>query len=245
MPIIGIGCAIAAIVLFLGRLLPRQAITDRLLMPAVGLGLAALLLTPTVWSAIPAIDNIAADLPMAGQSQGFGGTGGASGNSRRFAFDRQGTTTTNQPAPTGASGGSPAAGPGNGGNSVDTALITYLEANQGSTKYLLAVPSSQTADSIILSTNKAVMALGGFSGSDPILTSSQLKALVANGTVRYFLPNGSGGFGGGPGGQSSSTTSWVTQSCKVVPSSQWQSSTSTTSSGFGGSSQLYDCKASS
>ncbi|GHO86088.1 ArnT family glycosyltransferase [Dictyobacter formicarum] len=243
MPIIAIACALAAIILFLGRLLPRQTISTRLLLPAVGLGLVALLLTSAVWSAIPAVDNIVADLPTAGQSQGFGG-GGAPGTGRRFTFDRQ-STTSSQQAPTGGSGGPPANAGGNGGRNIDTALIKYLEANQGNTKYLLAVPSSQTADSIILSTNKAVMALGGFSGSDPILTSSQLKALVANGTVRYFLLNGSGGFGGGPGGQSSSATSWVTQSCKAVPSSQWQSSSSTNAGGFGGSSQLYDCKATS
>ena len=46
-----------------------------------------------------------------------------------------------------------------------------------------------TADPIILATNKPVMSLGGFGGSDPILTTSQLAALVANGTVRFFLLN--------------------------------------------------------
>ena len=72
---------------------------------------------------------------------------------------------------------------------TNTALISYLEANQGTTKFLVAVPSSMTADAIILATNKPVMSLGGFSGSDPILTTSQLAALVKNGTVRFFLLN--------------------------------------------------------
>ena len=113
-------------------------------------GLAALLLTPAVWSAIPGLQNITQDLPIAGTDQQ-----GASG----------GATTIN----------------------VDTALVSYLEAHQGSTKYLVAVSSANQASSIILATNKPVMALGGFSGSDPILTTSQLAALVANNTVRYFL----------------------------------------------------------
>ncbi|GCE16811.1 hypothetical protein [Dictyobacter kobayashii] len=239
-PVIAIVCALAAAILFLARLLPRLAFTTRLLLSVVGLALAALLLTSAVWSAIPAVNNIVADLPTAGASQqGFGG--GGAGTGRRFAFDRQGTTSGQQ-APT---GGAPANAGGAPGGNVDSALLKYLEANQGSTKYLLAVPSSQSADSIILSTNKAVMALGGFSGSDPILTSSQLKALVANNTVRYFLLNSAGGFGEGPGGQSSSATSWVTQSCTVVSSSQWQSSSATSTGGFGGSSHLYDCKAAS
>ena len=69
-------------------------------------------------------------------------------------------------------------------------MLSYLEKNQGSTKYLVAVTSSQTADPIIISTGKPVMALGGFSGNDDILTVSQLAQLVKNGTVRYFLLDG-------------------------------------------------------
>ena len=176
----------------------------------------------------------------------------------------------------------PTAGPSaNGGfgggradntTSTNTALISYHEAHQGNAKYLVAVPSSMVGDSIILATNKPVMSLGGFSGSDPILTSSQLASLVANGTVRYFLLNGGGfsgrgqgsfledlppairerieegGFGGGAfgGGTQSSLSSWVTQNCSAVPSNQWQSSTSSTQNpgrGFGaGSGSLYDCE---
>jgi hypothetical protein len=81
------------------------------------------------------------------------------------------------------------------------------------------------------------MALGGFSGSDPILTTAQLAALVKSGTVRYFLLNGTGG--GDPGGGQSALVSWITQHTTVVPSSQWQSSTAT-GGGFGGGSQLYE-----
>jgi hypothetical protein len=32
-----------------------------------------------------------------------------------------------------------------------------------------------------------MMTLGGFSGSDPILTPSQLASLIKCGTVRFFL----------------------------------------------------------
>ena len=108
-----------------------------------------------------------------------------------------------------------------------------------------------TADNIILATNKPVMALGGFGGSDPILTTDQLAALVSKGTVRYFLLGSFGGgrqippqfleeipeqfrdrFGdssggrGGFGGQQSALTSWVTQHCTSVTV---------------GGNQLYDC----
>ncbi len=119
-------------------------------------------------------------------------------------------------------------------------LIHYLEAHQGTAKFLVAVTSSNEADAIILAANKPVMTLGGFSGSDPILTTNQLAALVKSGTVRFFLINDS--TGGGPGGSSQSALiAWITQHCKVVSSSQWQSSSTTSSfGGFGGAEQLYE-----
>jgi len=119
--------------------------------------------------------------------------------------------------------------------SSDATLISYLEAHQGTAKYLVAVLNSLQADPIILATNKPVMTMGGFSGTDPILTTSTLSALVKSGQVKYFLINGSGG------GSQSALITWITQNCTVVPSSQWQSSaTSSSSGGFGGAVQLYE-----
>ena len=204
-PVIAVVCTIAAIVLFTARLLPWSRYNTRILIPVLCLGLMALMLTSAVWSAVPGLENIAANLPVAGPSQqGF------------------------------------ASGPGGSNITTNTALISYLEAHQGNATYLVAVASSNEADTIILATNKPVMALGGFSGSDPILTTSQLAQLVAQGTIRYFLLNGSSG---GPGGGQSSLTSWVTQHCTTVSTSSYQSgSTSSNTGGFGGGGQLYDCK---
>jgi 4-amino-4-deoxy-L-arabinose transferase-like glycosyltransferase len=123
---------------------------------------------------------------------------------------------------------------------VNSDLIAYLEAHSTAGSYLFATTSSMTASPYIIATGKPVMALGGFSGSDPILTVAQLQALVANGTVRYFLlGGGGGGFGGGSSG-SSSATSWVTNSCSAVSSSEWSGS-GNTSNGQGLGLQLYDC----
>jgi 4-amino-4-deoxy-L-arabinose transferase-like glycosyltransferase len=204
----------------------------RYVLPVLSVAVLGLMITPTVWAAIPVIQDTSVQLPVAGPTQQEG-------------FGRIGVT--------------------NDGSGTNTALIRYLEAHQGNAKYLLATASSMTADSIILATNRPVMALGGFGGSDPILTTSQLAALVKSGTVRFFLL---GSFGGGfqppsqnidqvpgqfrdfrgpgargPGGQQSSLTSWVTQHYTTVSTSQLQSSS--TGSGFGsgpgGASQLYDC----
>ncbi|HEX6552382.1 MAG TPA: glycosyltransferase family 39 protein [Ktedonobacteraceae bacterium] len=198
-PLIAIPCALAAVILFAARLMPRLRLNARVLAPTLCVGLLALMLTSAVWSTIPVLANEASSLPVAGAS-GQSGVG----------LGERGT--------------------------ADTALIRYLEAHRGSAKYLVAVASSNEADAIILATNQPVMALGGFSGSDPILTTAQLAALVKNGTVRYFLLNGSGR--GGPGGGQSTLISWITQHGTVVSSSQWQSSSSSGSGGFGSSGQL-------
>jgi 4-amino-4-deoxy-L-arabinose transferase-like glycosyltransferase len=227
-------CAIAVIVLVIARMAPRIGVIAphaRYLLPALGVGVLALMLAPTVWAAVPVIQNTTAQLPVAGPSQ-------ANGLSGNFAGGRDDNGGTNQ------------------------ALVSYLLANQGKATYIVATPSSMTADSIILATNKPVMALGGFGGSDPILTTDQLAALVSKGTVRYFLLGSFGGgrqvppqfldqipeqfrdfisggdgegfgdrgFGGrgGFGGQQGALTSWVTQHCTVVP-------------GIVGGNQLYDC----
>ena len=143
----------------------------------------------------------------------------------------------------------------NESSTTDPALIHYLEADQGHAKFLVATASSTTTDGIILATNKPVMAMGGFSGRDQILTTSQLATLVTNGTVRFFLismprqstrqQHGSisgslgsrfGGFGGGFGGfgnGQSNLTTWVTQHCSTVPANQWQSTSTSSSTGTG------------
>ncbi|MDQ2740700.1 MAG: hypothetical protein M3Z66_00100 [Chloroflexota bacterium] len=74
--------------------------------------------------------------------------------------------------------------------------------------------SSNQAALIIIATGDPVMSLGGFSGSDPILTTAKLAALAKQGVVRYFLL----GAGGGPGGPdgNSGATSWIQQHSRLV-----------------------------
>lgn len=117
---------------------------------------------------------------------------------------------------------------------TNTVLIKYLEAHQGHTKYLVATASSMGAESIIIATGKPVMALGGFSGNDQILTTGQLARLVANGTVHYFLVQ-SGGQGGGGG--NTTLTTWVTTHGTVVPASRYE--TASTATQGGGQTALY------
>jgi 4-amino-4-deoxy-L-arabinose transferase-like glycosyltransferase len=114
------------------------------------------------------------------------------------------------------------------GANGNTKLIDFLMKDYQEGTYLLAVTNANSASPIILQTGLPVMAMGGFIGSDPAITVDQLGKLAKAGKVKYFM---TGGMGGG-GGQSSEITKWIEQNCKVVPTSEYES-TSTTSKGNG------------
>jgi 4-amino-4-deoxy-L-arabinose transferase-like glycosyltransferase len=150
-----------------------------------------------------------------GPSSGFGGPGGTrpSGAGVPTGPPPAGATSSSQAPPTG-SAGTPARGFGGGpgGASVSASLIRYLEANQGSAKYLVAANGSMTTAPIIIQTGKAVVTIGGFNGADPAPTVSRLAKMVAAGELKYVLLSSDGGFGGpGGGGSASALSAWVKQ----------------------------------
>jgi 4-amino-4-deoxy-L-arabinose transferase-like glycosyltransferase len=105
------------------------------------------------------------------------------------------------------------AGGGMRGQNVDNAKLDEL-LDGTLTKWSAAVDGSSTAAGLELSTNTPVMAIGGFSGSDPVPTLSQFQQYVASQQVTYFIAsNDQGGGPGGPGGfggkQHSDIDRWV------------------------------------
>lgn len=131
------------------------------------------------------------------------------------------------------------------GNEDITKLVDYLKSNITSEKYLVAVQSATgTASQIIINTGESVMTLGGFSGSDQILTLDEFKELVNKGEIRYVITGGQGR------GGNNEIMSWVQENGVLVPESKWDNSkTSTTGNktlnqGFarGNSIELYDLK---
>lgn len=264
-PIILMLSALVAVILITARFFGSFHV-DSLARTATTIGLLAVLIAPTTWAALT-LQGSGQDLPSAGPSGGMFGGGGFGGGQR--IFSRTGRAENGQRSTQRVT--APHMGDGGpGSSSNDSKLQQYLLANQGSTRFLVAVPSSQSADSLILNTGKPVMAMGGFSGSDPILDAQKVAALVKNNTVRFFLLSGDsrtnqqssqtntskgmtnqqqaggpGGFGGGPGRQSA-VTEWVTTHCSTVPTDQWQATQSQSQNQgqggpFGGSQQLYDC----
>jgi 4-amino-4-deoxy-L-arabinose transferase-like glycosyltransferase len=211
----------------------RPILGRRGMVAALLLGVAALLAAPAVWSAETVIAADSGLTPRAGpvsttsnggpggftmagrsgSSQspggGFAPSGGKTGSTSKSLSSR--LTASFQPR----SGNSqPSGGGGSGtGDQVNKALLKYLEAHQGTATYLFATTNAGTAEPYIIATGKPVMALGGFTGSDPILTTAQLAQLAKEGKVKYFLLSGGGGMGGN---NSSSLTTWIQQHSKLV-----------------------------
>jgi 4-amino-4-deoxy-L-arabinose transferase-like glycosyltransferase len=96
---------------------------------------------------------------------------------------------------------------------TDSALVSLLRGT-GAT-WAAATVGSQLAGSLELASGKAVLAIGGFMGSDPTPTLDQFKQYVAAGKVSYFIagqgdPQGGAGPGGaGSGATGRSIASWV------------------------------------
>ncbi|SDO37424.1 4-amino-4-deoxy-L-arabinose transferase [Nakamurella panacisegetis] len=154
--------------------------------------------------------------PTAGPATARGGFpgGGAlpSGlTSGDFSGTMPGGTMPSGTLPSGTSGTMPSgalpSGMGGGGSTTtNTALVALL--NKTTNRWAAATVSAQSAETYILSSDKAVMAIGGFSGTDNSPTLAQFQAYVAAGDIHYFISGGFGGGGGGfAGGQSGSTTS--------------------------------------
>jgi 4-amino-4-deoxy-L-arabinose transferase-like glycosyltransferase len=169
---------------------------------AGGLALAMLLAGPAAYAVSTMQTAYSGGDPAAGPSSGqTSGVGGQAGGQ------------------TGGFGGGPGGGQGGpggpGSSNLSTATLDYLVANQGDATWLVAVSDSTTASSIELSTGKAVISMGGFSGSDSAMTLDKLQSLVASGQLRFVV---AGNSGGGPGGQTanSAATSWVTSTCTLV-----------------------------
>ncbi len=158
---------------------------------------------------------------------------------------------------TGLNGGRSGLQP-NGGFTFPTGdqkrLVEYLRSQRTAEEWLVAVQSAGQAESIIISSGEPVMTIGGFSGSDAILTEQQLRDKIDDGQVRFFLVSagglGRGGFGPGGGfGRGGIASSFVSTECSEVPATTWQSGSGTAGeTSFAGgptsaSFTLYDCKA--
>ncbi len=148
--------------------------------------------------------------PGAAAGGGFGGGGGFAG---------------------GAPGGGVPGGGGFGGGGLSSAELRWLQSQDRGQRWIVAVDSSMQASSAIID-GYSVVALGGFSGSDPAGTAARVADLVEQGKLRFIAAGGGfGGFGGSGGGTGLANA--VSLACAPVDSARW---------GGTGTSGLYDCK---
>ncbi|MBC1549109.1 glycosyltransferase family 39 protein [Listeria sp. FSL L7-1434] len=105
--------------------------------------------------------------------------------------------------------------------SVDSGLISYLQKNNTGETYLFGTTDATTAGPYIIKTKEAVMALGGFNGTDPTLTVKQLKQMIQSGEIKYFyLPSNSKA-------SDSDVVKWIQENGTEIDQSEWSSSSST------------------
>nr|WP_269778674.1 glycosyltransferase family 39 protein [Microlunatus antarcticus] len=138
-------------------------------------------------------------------SSGIGGGQGGPGGGQPPTQD--GTRTSGAQTDQAPSG----AGQGGGGQGSTTSTEVTDLLNATSTRWSAAVVGDQSAATLILSSSTAVMAVGGWGGSDDSPTLAQFQAYVTAGDITYFIAS-SGNGGGGQGGSDSSgsqITTWV------------------------------------
>lgn len=138
------------------------------------------------------------------------------------------------PTLAGSSDGIPSAGPsllssvggggGMGNSQVDTTLLKYLQKHQGNAEYLFATDDSSTAAPYIIKTGEAVMAMGGFNGTDKAITLKQFKKLVKEGKVKYYYS------GGKTGGSNNQIVNWIKKHAKKVTLNSSNTQTNNSSS---------------
>jgi hypothetical protein len=111
--------------------------------------------------------------------------------------------------PSGTTTGSTNPGPARTETATSTALVDLL--NGTSTRWSAAVVGDQSAATLILGTDTAVMAIGGWGGSDDAPTLAEFQSQVAAGQISYFVAGSGQGGGQGTDGTSSASeiTSWV------------------------------------
>ncbi len=133
---------------------------------ALSLSCALLALPPLLWATTP-LDGGASGLPYASPELLRGGA--APG--RPVGPAPQGVAA--QPAPN---------IPG-----AESALVGYLLSQRIGERFIAATGTAGTAAPIIVATGLPVMAIGGFSGSDPIVDGTAFARRVGEGQVRFVI----------------------------------------------------------
>ena len=228
-PMAGVGSALLLVVA--SRLARRAALG------VAAVALVAALAGPSAYAISTARTPHTGSIPSAGPAAaaGLGGPGGRFNGQRPGGFlPRNGLPPNGLPPaggflpgpPPGAHAGlAPRAG-GAGGllnaSTPSAAVVSTLKADASQYTWVAAAVGSNSAAGFQLATEKPVMAIGGFNGSDPSPTLAEFQNLVSGGKIHYFIGGGGfagRGFGGVQNGGSNASTqigSWVQSTFTAV-----------------------------
>jgi 4-amino-4-deoxy-L-arabinose transferase-like glycosyltransferase len=149
-----------------------------------------------------------------GPAAGAGGAGGAGGGfpgGGPNSFAGGGTQANGGFAGAGsAQGGAPGGGIGGllNGSNPGAAITKLLEQGSDGYRWVAATVGANNAAGYQLASGDAVMAIGGFNGTDPTPTLAQFEQYVRDGKIHYFIAGGGLG-GAGRSGTASAITQWV------------------------------------
>ncbi|HEY3766975.1 MAG TPA: glycosyltransferase family 39 protein [Gaiellales bacterium] len=141
----------------------------------------------------------------AGAPQGGGTIPRAGGTAGAPSF---GGGQTAAPVRTSGATGPGAIGAILGSSTPSAQLVKLLKSGSGY-RWAAASVGSNAAAGYQLASGEAVMAIGGFNGTDPAPTPAQFEAYVRRGEIHWFIAGGSGG--GGTGSDAAAITAWVKQ----------------------------------
>jgi 4-amino-4-deoxy-L-arabinose transferase-like glycosyltransferase len=205
-----IGLAVA--VLLVAWTHRRGRITTLVAVAAIVVALAG----PTAYTMATVATPHSGGIPAAGPAGasgrlGRGFRGARPGRAGAFAGGAAGAgglrALGGPPAQPGGFGPGPGAGTGTGRgpggpgglgllnrSTPSAALTTALEQGSGSYTWIAATVGSNEASGYQLATSRAVLAIGGFNGTDPAPTLSQFETYVQQGKIHFFIAtNGAGG----------------------------------------------------
>ena len=215
-PLLVAGLFAAVVVLGLHRL-PR-----RVALAAAALAVVTALAGPASYAVQTAGTAHTGSLPTAGPTVT---TGSGAGPGGRGGFGGPPGTAGQAPPgmaqgqrPTGGPAGGPAGGQPGGaggllqGSEPSAELTALLLEDADSYTWVAAAVGSNSASGYQLATERPVMAVGGFNGSDPSPTLEEFQEHVADGEIHWFI--GGSGFGQSMGGSdaSSEIAAWVEES---------------------------------
>lgn len=161
---------------------------------AIGAGLAGPLAYSLNTAATAHTGSIVTAGPVSGTMGGGRPGGGQGGPGTRGGQPPQGQPGTANPGGAGQDGGM---GGLLNGAQVSDQVLALLTANSADYTWVAATIGSQNAASYQLASGDAVMAIGGFNGSDPSPTLAQFQAYVATGKIHYYIAGSVGQASGG------------------------------------------------